>query len=364
MTADIAGLVCPTSKQSLSLIGPEAVELDAYRYRVIGRPARPWSGSAFPWSQLALRDDGKVLYPVSDSGIPILLAPDALYRDDVDIEIDLSDAYYAEAYEEMQHYNTVAEQEASRADAAASARIVEPLINAVGSPLGDPVWIQGVLDAAAHRSCYEHLANVVPGGRVAQIGGRGVHAVKFLLSGAAEAWAISPMIGELVNTIHLAKSVDVADRLRVVCAIGEQLPFRDGSLDAIFIGASLHHMVVHDALEEIRRALRPGGKFAASEPWKSPGYDLGTKILGKRDRNVHCRPLDSNRLNSEMLETFRYSEVRHHGAFSRYGMIAASKAGFQLSVRTGLRFTDAIDRAIPHRMVDRFGSSVAILCES
>jgi SAM-dependent methyltransferase len=339
------------------------MDLDAYRCRVIGRPARPWSDSVFPWAHMALRDDGKVLYPVSDRGIPLLLAPEALYRDDVDIQIDLSDAYYAEAYEEMQHYNAVAANEALRTDTRDSARVVEPLIDAVGSPLTDTAWIQGVLDAAAHRSCYEHLGDVVPGGRVAQIGGRGVHAVKFLLTGAAEAWAISPMIGELVNTMDLAERVGVADRLRVACAIGEQLPFRDGSLDAIFIGASLHHMVVHDALEEIRRALRRGGRFAASEPWKSPGYDLGTRILGKRDRNVHCRPLDSNRLDRSMLDSFPYSEVRHHGAFSRYGMIAASKAGFQLSVQAGLRFTDWIDRAIPRRMVDRFGSSVAILCE-
>ncbi len=36
------------------------------------------------------------------------------------------------------------------------------------------------------------------GARVLQVGGSGLHAVKFLLAGAAETWLVSPVHGELI----------------------------------------------------------------------------------------------------------------------------------------------------------------------
>ena len=50
-------------------------------------------------------------------------------------------------------------------------------------------------------------------------------------------------------------------------------------------------MTTELAMPEIARVLKPGGRFSAMDPWRAPLYAIGTKILGKREVNVYCRPL-------------------------------------------------------------------------
>ena len=57
--------------------------------------------------------------------------------------------------------------------------------------------------------------------------------------------------------------------VRYLCALGEALPFADGSLDIVFFFNSLHHVPVPQqgpALAEAGRVLRPGGRLYIVEP--------------------------------------------------------------------------------------------------
>ena len=59
-----------------------------------------------------------------------------------------------------------------------------------------------------------------------QLGGAGTAAVKFLLAGAAEATLLSPMPGELFFAQY-REAYGVADRLKLVVGVAEELPFAD-----------------------------------------------------------------------------------------------------------------------------------------
>lgn len=51
----------------------------------------------------------------------------------------------------------------------------------------------------------------------------------------------------------------------VLCQ-AERLPFKDNSFDAVVGNAVLHHLELLPALEEIKRVLKPEGRFAFTEP--------------------------------------------------------------------------------------------------
>src|SRR5690606_33674889 len=116
------------------------------------------------------------------------------------------------------------------------------------------------------------------------------------LGGAAEAWVVTPMLGEIRCAMALAEAAGVSDRLRSAVAVGEELPFAAESFDGIYCGGCLHHMQTEIALPEISRVLAPGGAFAAVEPWRAPLYAIGTRIFGKRERGAFCRPLTRERV--------------------------------------------------------------------
>jgi len=60
--------------------------------------------------------------------------------------------------------------------------------------------IDAVYDCGGQWDAYNHLAPI-RGKRVLQVGGKGIHAIKFILAGVKEAWLLSPMIGELINKV-------------------------------------------------------------------------------------------------------------------------------------------------------------------
>lgn len=54
-----------------------------------------------------------------------------------------------------------------------------------------------------------------------------------------------------------------------------RLPYGDESFDLVFsVEAICHATDVYQVVEEVRRVLRPGGRFVTIEPWRSPGFDL------------------------------------------------------------------------------------------
>ncbi|MCC9599656.1 class I SAM-dependent methyltransferase [Stieleria sp. JC731] len=54
-----------------------------------------------------------------------------------------------------------------------------------------------------------------------------------------------------------------------------ELPFEDASYDIVIVQGGLHHLPnmpgdLDQCLAEVRRVLRPGGKFFVIEPWRTP----------------------------------------------------------------------------------------------
>ena len=214
--------------------------------------------------------------------------------------------------------------------------------------------------ARSERDALEYLAPLA-GKRVLQIGGQGHHAVQFMLAGAAEAWLVTPVEAEARFACELARLAGV----RVDCKIGvaEDLPFESGIFDAVYSGGCAHHFQTGKAFPEIARVLVPGGRFAAEEPWRAPFYGLGIRVFGKREKEVHCRPLDAQRL-APLRDSFSRFAVVQHGVFTRYPMIALHKVGIRTPYRVAWKLTKLDDAVASAFRLRRYGSSVAVLGET
>lgn len=361
-------LVCPETKQGLQACSQ--AEAGARMQKPLaalrdepwskGSPSQPFGATP----QVLLRHDLQCAYPVVD-GVPILIVPEMLGVSGHGRRFDLRDPMYAEAYEEMAFYNEVSSREAQNILTSQSYASIEPVVDAEPEatdsfPKPRGVWLDAIYDCAAQWDAYSHIAPI-QGKRVMQLGGKGAHAVKLLLAGASEAWAVTPMLGEARCAIALAQAVGVADRLRCVVAIAEELPFAENSFDAIYSGGCLHHMVTSAAMPEAARILNHGGKFAATDAWRAPLYSIGTKLLGKREPNAYCRPLSKERV-APLKQAFSTSEVVQHGTLTRYLLLALNKFGVSSTLSTAWRLNkidDAICSLIPG--LRRMGSSVVCL---
>lgn len=360
-------LVCPETKQRINLCTLAEAEIKTKKKLAAVRkyPHNNDPTPIGPTSFVLIREDGLYGYPIINN-IPIMLFPEILGCKDYQQKFDLSNPIYAEAYEEMAHYNKVAIQESENIENSESYKIIQPIFaasqeNRNSFPKPKDLWLDAVYDCVGQWDAYNHMAPIT-GKRVLQIGGKGIHAVKFLLAGAEEAWVLSPMLGEMYCAIALSKIVGVSNRLHCVVAVAERLPFQDNYFDAVYSGGCVHHMVTAFALPEIARVLCRGGKFSAVDPWNTPLHAFGTRLLGKREKNVHCRPLDEVRIEP-FLNAFTESRVAHHGALFRYPLLALEKFGLSVSLKKSLFFANIDDSlsSICPTMRDRFGGSVALL---
>jgi len=333
-------LACPATGQPLR---PCPIE-EADRAAGAAGPLTPRAGGGTPLGRtptVLLRQDGRAAYPVVD-GIPVLLGPERLVpAAEGPFSVDLNDPRYAEAYQEMDFYNR-----AAAVDVEAGARRLLRLAELPSASLGrfpDPAatWLDATYEATAQYEAYRHLAPL-DGARVLQLGGKGEQAVAFLLAGAAEAWVVSPMIGELAHARALATRVGVGDRIRLAAGVAEELPLRSRSFDRVW-GKSMHHMVDAMAYPQCARVLSRGGRFAAVEPWRALLHGIGTRVLGKRERGVECRPLTRDRL-APFDRAFAWIRVVRHGPVLRYPMIALEKAGVTLPLETAWRLARLDDR--------------------
>lgn len=366
---DYAGLlVCPVTKLGLELMSRAAAEA-----RIGGelkaRPDLPnarggISKAAGVTASVLVREDLKTAYPVVD-GIPVLLAPESLSASELP-EFDLTDPRYAEAYEEMEFYNTVASETLSKLEGGDAWSILPTEMAATEEekrtfPAPWHRWIDAPHDSAAQWDAYRHLGSM-DGKRVLQLGGSGTHAIKFAMAGAAEVWLATPMAGEAMFARALAESAGVGDRFRSLVAIAEELPLRSNSFDGIFAGGCLHHMLTELALPEAARILREGGKFSAAEPWRAPLYGIGTRILGKRE-DAYCRPLTAERL-APLDDAFARSSIIRHGTLTRYALIALGMFGLRINKYVQWyigKVDDAVCSILPG--MRRFGSSIAVLAK-
>jgi ubiquinone/menaquinone biosynthesis C-methylase UbiE len=101
--------------------------------------------------------------------------------------------------------------------------------------------------------------------------GHGMAAVVFARAGAAvSAFDLSP------GYVNEAKERATANGVRIAFTVsdGERLPYADGSFDAVWGCAILHHLDLAVAARELKRVLRPGGVAVFCEPWG------GNQLLG------------------------------------------------------------------------------------
>jgi SAM-dependent methyltransferase/uncharacterized protein YbaR (Trm112 family) len=340
--------LAPVDKDSaLEVLGHSLHRIDAHRADV-GYEDLP--------DRLLLRRDRAGAYPVVN-GIPVLMAPEMLVGAGRGVPIDTRQDPYREAYEEMDFYNAAAAEVGSDVVKSSAFEIVEHALN--GGPFPGPAWMDSDYEIAAQSDAYAFMAPM-EGQTAVQLGGMGIHAVKFLLAGARESWLITPVFGEAVLARDLAAAFGVEDRFRAVVGISEEIPVEDSYFDRAYSGGCVHHMVTERAFPEIKRILKSDGKFAAVEPWRAPMYSVGTKILGKRERGVNCRPLEAERV-APLFTTFESAAVNHHGTFSRYALIALGKANFRPRLATIEKISRWDDRLASRLFLERFGSSVALL---
>jgi ubiquinone/menaquinone biosynthesis C-methylase UbiE/uncharacterized protein YbaR (Trm112 family) len=355
-------LVCPRTKQPLTLKSRDEA-CDAMSSGELAPRANvsppPFGVSA----QLLVRADGQCAYPIVD-GIPVLLAPEQITAADRLQEFDLTDPRYAEAYEEMVHYNEVARREALTITKSQPFQSTEPVMRLSEEerrtfPEPKEVWVDDWHNSISQYEAFAFLRPIA-GQRVLQLGGKGIHAVKFLLAGAREAWVVTPMLGEALCSVALAREAGVEQRLRTVVAVAEELPLADNLFDIVYSGGCVHHMTTELALPEAARVLKPGGRFAAVDPWRAPLYAIGTKVFGKQDPNVFCRPLTEARV-TPLFSSFASARTIQHGSLTRYPAIALGKLGIRMPGSMWWWMTkcdDAVCSLIPG--MRRLGSCVTL----
>ncbi len=94
--------------------------------------------------------------------------------------------------------------------------------------------------------------------------GHGMAAVVLARAGA-RVWAFDLSPGYVVEAELRATVNGVSAEFRTADA--EHLPYADGSFDAVWGNAILHHLDLHRAGAELHRVLKPGGVAVFCEPW-------------------------------------------------------------------------------------------------
>lgn len=105
--------------------------------------------------------------------------------------------------------------------------------------------------------------------------------------------------------------------IEIVACNGERLPFADGSFDAIWGHAILHHLDVPTAAKELKRTLKPDGRVILCEPWD--GHPFWRLARRWRNHTEHERALRTEQVRI-VRESFEKVNVQLH-QFQRYAII-------------------------------------------
>jgi len=219
-------------------------------------------------------------------------------------------------------------------------------------------WIAATFDCLSERDAYQYLAPL-RGKKILQIGGNGFSAILMLLAGAAEAWLLTPVLGEARVGKELSRLAGVD--LRVEMGVAEDMPFDAASFDAIHASGCAHHFQTEKAFPEIARILRRDGKFSATDPWRGPLYAWGIQTFGKREP-VNCKPFTRERI-APLKASFSEYSVIQHGTFTRYPMLALQKLGLTAPLEFAWRLMQIDDGVCSLLGLRSWGSSVAILAK-
>jgi SAM-dependent methyltransferase len=129
-----------------------------------------------------------------------------------------------------------------------------------------------------------------PPGRVVDVGSGSSRELARLAGLGWEAYAVEPS----VPMLGLARGVneEFGTEVRLVRAIGEQLPFADASIDVVTCQGALDHFADrHAFMKEAARVLKPGGRAViALHNFEGVTTKLGRLLhpLAKTSRLHHC----------------------------------------------------------------------------
>jgi len=196
----------------------------------------------------------------------------------------------------------------------------------LGFPDPPSVWIDSRTSALSQLQAYEWLSPI-GGARFVQLGGSGSHAIKAAIGGAREASLVTPMAEEATLARRMAEYVELRSSLRIVYAIGEELPLSNGSVDRMYGGGTLHHMEMSQGIREIGRVLAPGGRAAFVDPQLNWVYRLleATGIRGlAREPGARCYPIKETDVY-ENARGFRSVECHLSGGPIRYATVGLAR---------------------------------------
>lgn len=265
--------------------------------------------------------------------------------------------YSAVALAEAERLRTISDiQDIAEATKSESALRLAKAV-AISAPFPSPKWLMSRFDSQAEWDIYRYIGSV-RGKTLLQLGGSGLMAAMFAHLGAEKCYLVTPVSEETEVGRELARLA----RVNVDCRTGfaERIPFPNESFDIVYSGGCAHHFNTAQAFPEIFRVLRKGGVFAAVEPWKAPLHVIGTRIFGKREEEVHCRPLDGERMRP-FFDYFPDGRVTHHAPLSRYFMLALCKLGLQVPFDTAFKVMNLEDSLMRPLGLSKYGSGVSVL---
>ncbi|MCQ5374773.1 MAG: class I SAM-dependent methyltransferase [Candidatus Methanomethylicia archaeon] len=156
---------------------------------------------------------------------------------------------------------------------------------------------------AAIERAIMYLGNNLEGLWVVDYGcGRGRNMVRFIDRGARVlAFDLSRRMAK--SALELVQTQGLVGKGFIQQMAGEQLAYKDGSVDRIFGVSILHHLDWRAACSEIRRVLKPGGRAAFVEPLAHNPVVWFYRLLTPHKRSPLEQPLSFRdiRIMREML---------------------------------------------------------------
>jgi SAM-dependent methyltransferase len=167
----------------------------------------------------------------------------------------------------------------------------------------------------------EHL-RIAPGATVVDLAAGTGKLTRLLVPAGADLIAAEPVAG------MRATFRDVLPNVPIVATTAEQLPFRDGSLDAVTIAQAFHWFDEDRAIAALARAVRVGGRVGLvwnardrSVPWVNDVWSIMDRVEKRAPWRDHENWRDSAMRERPGFGPLHAAEFRHEQTISPAAMV-------------------------------------------